>query len=156
MLAIRRRNDQTARISLLHPQMSKNTRTKTRQPHHNNGATNQNSPQKFPPVLPPATVAVSPASGDALLTEGRRSPQEEKDSQMTFFSQCRRYRQDVAVCAIFTTSIPAAVPENTRRSAQARTVPDLPRRQSQRSATSPAAASAYSTGSADQTLTRSR
>ena len=57
----------------------KEHRNKISQIHHKQGATNQKRPQKLSQVLPPATVAASTASTDALFTKGRRSPQEEKD-----------------------------------------------------------------------------
>ena len=70
MHSVRRRNDQTARISLHHPSMSKSAETKINRPHHSHGATDQYRLQNFRRVpflllsLPVrfATVAVFSAS----------------------------------------------------------------------------------------------
>ena len=70
MHSVRRRNDQTARISLHHPSMSKSAETKINRAHHSHGATDQYRLQNFRRVpfhllsLPVrfATVAVFSAS----------------------------------------------------------------------------------------------
>jgi hypothetical protein len=70
MHSVRRRNDQTARISLHHPSMSKSAETKINRQHHSHGATDQYSLQNFLRVafwflsspVRFATVAVSTAS----------------------------------------------------------------------------------------------
>ena len=85
MHSVRRRNDQTARISLHHPSMSKSAETKINRAHHSHGATDQSRLQNFRrsryrllPSHPVPRFRSTVRFGEAVFRESFRGPQEEK------------------------------------------------------------------------------